>query len=425
MCRHHVGVGGQASLVAVHHLLLDARGGVGADTGVFDLLGQAQQRGEFVFHLFHGGQRRLPIAGGGGVVSGQGLIDRGGACAAVKHVLRQRHAQRPQQFGCRNHVQQVAAAGADAALQRELRKVGAARHADARIGGGHGALGGGHVGPAQQQFRRHAGRHGGHAVDPRRRRQAEVGRRLTHQQRNGVLVQLAVHLQRHAAGARAFQRALRLQHVGARGHASVVAVLRDLHAAFVAGDDVVQQRHLGVLLAQRKVGGGEAPLGRQARRRQVGFAHLHVGALRAHRVADLAPQIGRPADVEADRAGMRGAPVLPAGALRAHRRADVRQQASALLAQQRLGLRHVGGGQGQVLVVDVHALHQRRQLGVGKQLPPAAGLPGARVVGADPAGLRCGGLPRGRQRHDGRLLARRKAAAAQRHQQCRCGNGFE
>ena len=90
-------------------------------------------------------------------------------------------------------------------------------------------------------------------------------------------------------GARVGQLRLRLQHVGARRDAGVVAVVRDLQRALVAGDACCRSRsRFGIGLAQREVVGRQLALRRQPRRRQVGRAGLRAGP----RALDAAAQRG-------------------------------------------------------------------------------------------------------------------------------------
>ena len=105
--RDRVGVGRQADLVAVHDALLGRRSGVGGGAHLLDLRRQRGQRRELIFHLAHGGQRALAVAGAGGS-SAHGLIDGGVARAGgVKQRLRTSAAPSDQ-----------ASVGADARLAR-------------------------------------------------------------------------------------------------------------------------------------------------------------------------------------------------------------------------------------------------------------------------------------------------------------------
>ena len=101
-------------------------------------------------------------------------------------------------------------------------------------------------------------------------------------------------------------------------------------------------------------------------------------------------------------------------ALLAGLRAQLRHELGLLRAQQRLGLRHVGGSHLQVLVAQVNARDQPMQHRVIEQQPPLPLRPCTRLVGADPAFGRRGVFPGHGHRH--RLhgcLGRERAGAEQ------------
>ena len=119
--------------------------------------------------------------------------------------------------------------------------------------------------------------------------------------------------------ARRRQLRLRLQHVGLRRDAGVVAVLRDLQRALVAFDACAQQLDLAVGLAQREVVGRELALRRQPRRGEIGLARLRAGARALDRARRRGPRGRAPSRRERRRervggAGAAGRAVAAAGA---------------------------------------------------------------------------------------------------------------
>ena len=117
---------------------------------------------EVVLDFLEGAQHRLPVVGDVFPIGGGRLIDARLARAAVEHRQRQHGAdQRPEQEAAAAPFEQVAELGrlvAESAGQLETRKERRARGADARVGGGHRAFGGGDVGAPFEQLRRQAGR---------------------------------------------------------------------------------------------------------------------------------------------------------------------------------------------------------------------------------------------------------------------------
>ena len=141
------------------------------------------------------------------------------------------------------------------------------------------ALGGGDVGTALQQRRRQPERHRGHARRP-------VGRRRALKSPGALPTSTAIACSSCArwprsadeVGLRVGELRLRLQHVGLRGDAGVVAVLGDLQRALVAATVAASSADLRIGLAQREVVGRQLALGREAGRGEVGRAGLRAGA---------------------------------------------------------------------------------------------------------------------------------------------------
>ena len=167
-------------------------------TAAFWVFGGARQRiqaRQTVFHLLERGERRLAVIGDGFLIGGLRGGEIGAIASAIEDGLQQVSAQRPECAGSADQRTQADALEAAAAGNGELRIERGSGNSHERIFVGHGSFGGGNVGPALQQIRRHSQRNWRRNGAQRRDRNVKCGRGISRQRRDGMFKLRALLLQ--------------------------------------------------------------------------------------------------------------------------------------------------------------------------------------------------------------------------------------
>ena len=389
-----------------------------------DLDLQRVQDGELVLHALEGAQHGLAVDRHRRVPLGRLRAHRRPALAEVEHRFGDRAAHRPVVAG---GVEQAPERGggvlALVPAERHVGIEGRLRDADQGVGAVHLAFGRGDVGAALQQGGGKLGRrdgnrgrqHVGRRYGQRRRRDAD-------QHRDRVLVLGASAGLVGQAGLRAQQQGLGGEHVGARDVARLVLVVGQGDVAPVLGDGVAQQRLLGVGGAEREIVLGELALSGQACVDDVGRIGLGDGRIALDLAADAAPEVRRPACLQARAVGGGRASRAAAADHRAAGGGGGEPAAAAGLAVLDRAAGREGGEQGgprlghdlarlaiagdelrHVLVGDGHAPLQPVEHRVGIDRPPGPLVDGGCGLARRPA-LRF--LELGRDRGAGALIGR-------------------
>ncbi len=158
---HNLKVGVDAAYVAVVEDLLCRLRGLGGLVLDLGLLLEDAQGGEVVFYLLEGVEGGLAVVGDGLVVSGGGLLGDGLAAAEVEEVLAGGGTGGPDVVGGAEEVGEEGALEASESRDGDGGVVGGAGDADAVVGLGDAALGGGDVGAAFEELGRQAYGNGG------------------------------------------------------------------------------------------------------------------------------------------------------------------------------------------------------------------------------------------------------------------------
>ena len=178
--------------------------------------------------------------------------------------------------------------------------VGGASDADAVVGFGDAAFGGGDVGAALEEFRRQAYGDGGRLGLERGGGQGEGGGRLADEDGDGVLELGADDGDVAGLDARGFELGLGLIDVGLAGDAAFEAVGGDAEGLFVVLDGVVEEFLLGVGGAGFEVVHGELGLEAEHGGLHVRGAGLSFFAGSADVAADAAPEIDLVAELDGE-----------------------------------------------------------------------------------------------------------------------------
>ena len=179
-----------------------------------------------------------------------------------------------------------------------MREKRAVADADGRVRLGECALGGRDVGTALDKLRGHAGGNRGRRVEHRLDGNGKIGRYLAQQHGDGVFILRAqqAHIRRRRL--RGFQRRLGLGNGDVIADAGVELGLGVVQRFLVRGDGLIQNLLQHILAANLEEILGQAGLFGELLGLKIGGAHLR-GVLRlVDLVADLAPEIGRPRNVE-------------------------------------------------------------------------------------------------------------------------------
>ncbi len=215
------------------------------------------------------------------------------------------------------------------------------------------------------------------------RRDAEVGRRVPGEHRDGVLELRALRALVDRLGLGALELRLGLHHVRLGRHAGAVAVLRHVVRGLECLDGVLEQRDLRIGRAQLEIVGGELGLHRQAHVLDVGGGRELLGVRRLHQAAHAAPEVDLPARggghgvapagraaAVADRHRVAGRAAAVARGTRAHAQGREERGARELGRRQRLGVARLGGLER--LVRDAHLLDEAVQHRIVERFPPLA-----------------------------------------------------
>ena len=185
-------------------------------------------------------------------------------------------------------------AGADGHL-REERGVA---DADGCVGLGESALGGGNVRTPLDKLRGHAGGNGWRRVDHGFYRDGKIGGYFADEHGDGVLILRAQQAHVDGRRLRRFERGLGLSDGNVIAHAGVVLGLVVVERFLIGRHGFVEDLLQHVLAANLKVIFRQAGLLGEFLDLEIGRAYLG-GILRfADFIADLAPEIGRPGNVD-------------------------------------------------------------------------------------------------------------------------------
>ena len=212
---------------------------------------------QVVFDFLQCRQHGLAVRGRGPIGCGPRLGTRKLALAAVEDGFGQRASERPQQVRCAHQLGERRAAISRIRRPCQVGKERGIGDADLRIGRRHSALRRSDVGSAFEQRRRQHLRH--HWRWRQDRVAFEPERRRCHAQQhcNGMLELGSLRAQVGGLRLRGLELGLRLQHVGARRHATVVANLRQVQRALIRRHAALDERGLHALVLLVGVDVGE------------------------------------------------------------------------------------------------------------------------------------------------------------------------
>src|SRR5580658_7501175 len=132
-------------------------------------------------------------------------------------------------------------------------KIRRAGDADLLIGLRHSALRSGDVRAPLQKFRRESNRNAGRLVVERRGYEAEVRRRLSDENRNGVFELRSLYGDIRILNASRIKLRLRLRNIGLRGYAPLEAIERELQVVGIGFYSIVEKLLLSVGAAQFEI----------------------------------------------------------------------------------------------------------------------------------------------------------------------------
>ena len=174
-------------------------------------------------------------------------------------------------------------------------------------------------------------------------------------------------------GAQRLALGFRLNHIAPRHNARFVLVIGQARRAVVGRHGFFQNLPLQIQNTQADITLCHGQLNRQTHCRQISGAALQAGFLGFHLTAHAAPNIRRPAQVQARGAAFAERRVVATAATLRHAQIETGEVVAAAAAPLGFGCAIAGFGLRQCLV-GLHGLFdQRCQFGIAKYLPPVSG----------------------------------------------------